>query len=285
MRDRPRAVVEVRRPRTSGSSPARVTPSARAAPRTNVVLPAPSSPETSTTSPGRSAARQRRAGALGLLGDDGRSQRASTRHAAPQRQRPPTAGPARAAPGSRRPRPCAGAGPPVAARRGRRRRGGAAAAAGAACGRGRRGRAPAVGAGVRLGLRLLAAPANGSVVLLVARALRQRPRAGSSASTAPRHDQRSTPTRHAREGRDAASASVSRPMSRRRNSRRPRPTPRRPAAAGGRALRDPETGKAAGLAAATMAREPRRGRLHGDLHAPARRRRTTARWPRCSTSA
>src|SRR5271155_5065597 len=30
-----------------------VTPSARAAPRTNVVLPAPSSPRTSTTSPGR----------------------------------------------------------------------------------------------------------------------------------------------------------------------------------------------------------------------------------------
>src|SRR5215211_9400233 len=29
------------------------TPSARHAPRTNVVLPAPSSPETSTTSPGR----------------------------------------------------------------------------------------------------------------------------------------------------------------------------------------------------------------------------------------
>src|SRR3954468_25029718 len=29
------------------------TPSARSAPRTNVVLPAPSSPETSTTSPGR----------------------------------------------------------------------------------------------------------------------------------------------------------------------------------------------------------------------------------------
>src|SRR5918994_1268482 len=34
---------------------ASVTPSARSAPRTNVVLPAPRSPETSTTSPGRSA--------------------------------------------------------------------------------------------------------------------------------------------------------------------------------------------------------------------------------------
>src|SRR5687768_18409996 len=33
-----------------------VTPSARSAPRTNVVLPAPRSPETSTTSPGRSCA-------------------------------------------------------------------------------------------------------------------------------------------------------------------------------------------------------------------------------------
>jgi hypothetical protein len=32
-----------------------LAPSARSAPRTNVVLPAPSSPETSTTSPGRSA--------------------------------------------------------------------------------------------------------------------------------------------------------------------------------------------------------------------------------------
>src|SRR5215213_10926684 len=32
-----------------------VTPSARSAPRTNVVLPAPSSPESSTTSPGRSS--------------------------------------------------------------------------------------------------------------------------------------------------------------------------------------------------------------------------------------
>ena len=35
---------------------ASVTPSARSAPRTNVVLPAPSSPDTSTTSPGRSCA-------------------------------------------------------------------------------------------------------------------------------------------------------------------------------------------------------------------------------------
>ena len=32
-----------------------VTPSARHAPRTNVVLPQPSSPETVTTSPGRSS--------------------------------------------------------------------------------------------------------------------------------------------------------------------------------------------------------------------------------------
>src|SRR3954452_4868949 len=35
---------------------ASVTPSARSAPRTHVVLPAPSSPDTSTTSPSRSSA-------------------------------------------------------------------------------------------------------------------------------------------------------------------------------------------------------------------------------------
>ena len=44
------------------------TPRLRSAPRTNVVFPAPNSPETSTTSPGRSVAASCRAGALGSFG-------------------------------------------------------------------------------------------------------------------------------------------------------------------------------------------------------------------------
>ena len=43
------------------------TPSSRQAPRTNVVLPAPSSPATATTSPGAQLRREPRAERLGLL--------------------------------------------------------------------------------------------------------------------------------------------------------------------------------------------------------------------------
>ena len=57
------------------------TPRLRSAPRTNVVLPAPSSPETSTTSPGRSARRELRAGALGGLGSARSAQSGSRRRA------------------------------------------------------------------------------------------------------------------------------------------------------------------------------------------------------------
>ena len=57
-----------------------VTPSARQAPRTNVVLPAPSSPETVTTSPGSEDAREPSGDGLGLLrrGADSSSHRAAS---------------------------------------------------------------------------------------------------------------------------------------------------------------------------------------------------------------
>ena len=48
-----------------------VTPSARAAPRTSVVLPEPSSPRTSTTSPSLEARRQLGAQRFGLGGTRG----------------------------------------------------------------------------------------------------------------------------------------------------------------------------------------------------------------------
>ena len=49
-----------------------VTPSARQAPRTNVVLPEPSSPETLTTSPDGEPLRQRGGDPLGLARGDAR---------------------------------------------------------------------------------------------------------------------------------------------------------------------------------------------------------------------
>src|SRR6185295_2195282 len=61
------------------------TPSARAAPRTNVVLPAPSSPETRTTSPGRRRAASRAARAS-VSAADPVSVAAMGGAAAPQRQ-------------------------------------------------------------------------------------------------------------------------------------------------------------------------------------------------------
>ena len=68
------------------------TPRLRSAPRTNVVLPAPSSPETSTTSPGFRRAASCRPGALGVFGSRRELSRVTEaraqREAGAQQQRP-----------------------------------------------------------------------------------------------------------------------------------------------------------------------------------------------------
>ena len=165
---------------------ARRRPSARAAPRTNVVLPAPSSPATSTTSPGGSRAASG-AGGLGL----GRRARLVDRH----RRRCGAAGRGRRA-GARRPRgastrastPVCGSCPPGGrrggARGGRRERGApgrGVACAGERLGLLRRAAPTSSAVGLRLGLRL---PAERVLVLLVARALAGRAAAGTAAREA-----------------------------------------------------------------------------------------------------
>ena len=103
------------------------TPSARSAPRTKVVLPAPSSPETSTTSPGRSVAGELRAGVSVRSGrrqlsrghGGGRAARGRRRAGAPRRR-----------PGSQSRRRCTAASGPGRAAWPRGRAGAARARAG-----------------------------------------------------------------------------------------------------------------------------------------------------------
>ena len=81
-------------------------PERPAAPRTKVVLPAPSSPETATTSPARSVAARRAAERLGLRrrgGDDVHGETARTGRAGPAVRRAAPAAPARARPRAARP--------------------------------------------------------------------------------------------------------------------------------------------------------------------------------------
>ena len=101
-------------------------PERAAAPRTNVVLPAPSSPSTSTTSPGRERRGQLRAERLGLGGAASVRWPASAQRLAARRPRPVAEPereqrrPRRAAPAAGR-SPVFGSGRPVCgARRGRR---------------------------------------------------------------------------------------------------------------------------------------------------------------------
>ena len=88
------------------------TPRLRSAPRTNVVLPAPSSPETSTTSPGASARRERaRPARLGLLGRARSQSRGVIGRGQAQARRRGRAGPSPPGRAGRRRARCAGGRP------------------------------------------------------------------------------------------------------------------------------------------------------------------------------